>query len=130
MATPANQKKKSLFRHPKSPSVDGNSGMSAKTKRHFDHVRQKMLAFVDRQQRLEIDAMQQFEHHPRTVFLDQQKAPQHRTPQVGHRNMFTPALGVRHHQQPQLHQQLPHLALATPQVDRRGVRRSPNAPHF
>lgn len=113
-------KKKGFF-HQKSPALDGGSGMSAHTKRHFDRVKQKMFAFVDRQQRMEIDAMQQFDHQP--MFLDQQRAPPQRSPHMGHRNVFTPALGHKQHHQPQIHKQLPHLALATPQFDRRAGRR-------
>lgn len=140
MATPVDHKKKSLHQHRPPAPVDGGSGMSVKTKRHFDRVKQKMFAFVDRQQQFEHDAMQPpapmpFSRHLPSPFLDQRKAPaqpsHHRTPQLGHKHHHVPSQG-------QLHKQLPHLGLATPQVNRRegrsrmhqDGRRSPNVAFF
>jgi len=102
-------------------SRDGDSGMSADTKRHFENVKQKMFAFVERQQQLELDGNQlapPIPFHPGSQrhFHDQNKALQppqlhhHRTPAPSHKHLHAP-LGA--------HKQLPHLALATPQVARR-----------
>jgi hypothetical protein len=119
--------KKKSSHHADRNSRDESSGMSASTKRHFDNVKRKMFAFVDRQERMELGGMHLAPppppfHHPSPppppmIFGDQIKAP--RQPS-GHR---TPVPSRKHLQPP--HQQLPpHLAFATPQVHRR-VGKSP-----
>jgi hypothetical protein len=97
---------------------DGATGMSASTKRHFERVKQKMFAFVGRQQTFEADGMH-FQpppphhfHHPQPFFADQNKAPRQRS----------------HHHTPQPpRKQLPNIAFATPQIARRGGKPSSSA---
>jgi hypothetical protein len=106
-------RKKKLF-------VRDGSGMNPETKRHFENVKQKMFAFVNRQQQLEADGnllAPPLPFHPSSqrLFADQNKAfkPQlhhHRTPAPSHKHPHAPSSA---------HKQLPHLALATPQVARR-----------
>ncbi len=103
--------KKKLSHHADRNSRDGSSGMSASTKRHFDHVKRKMFAFVDRQERMELGGMH-LAPPPPMMFGDHGKAPKqpshHRTPAPARKHLHPP------------HQQLPpHLAFATPQVHRR-----------
>ncbi len=96
------------------------SGMSAETKRHFENVKRKMFAFVDRQQQLEADGNHlapplPFHPSPQRLFADQNQVPKpqlhhHRTPAPSHKHLHPPSSA---------HKQLPHLALATPQVARR-----------
>jgi hypothetical protein len=143
-ANSADQKKK-FFRRVDRNARDGSSGMSASTKRHFENVKRKMFAFVDRQQTMEYDGMQlppplpfHRHHHPQ-VFVDQKIAPKppshHRTPTPSRQHLHTPVPSRQHLQTPvPSHKQLPHLALATPQAARRGGkfgdRLSPNVAIF
>ncbi len=99
--------------------VDKASGMSARTKRHFENVKRKMFAFVDQQQQIEGDANRlapppPLHFGPPRVFADQKglkSRPRHgRSPMSRGKHLQTPL---------SLHKQLPHLALATPQVARR-----------
>ena len=108
---------------------DPRDGMSASTKRHFDHVKRKMLAFVDRQHRrkkvdrgMQLPPPMPFRHNapppPPHIFADQNRAPRqfarHPTPlvlhkQQGHFPGHTPP-----------HKQLAgHHGFATPQIPQR-----------
>ncbi|UJR22379.1 hypothetical protein I4U23_025441 [Adineta vaga] len=100
---------------------DYRDGMSVSTKKHFDHVKRKMLAFVDRQHRRKKSdrAMQPpvpFHHKPNPVFPDQNRAPKpamhHPTPLLLHKQqgMF-PGHGAQ--------KQLAHRGFATPQIPHR-----------
>jgi hypothetical protein len=122
-AVRSNQKNK-LFHHVDRNPRDQVTGMSSSTKRHFDHVKRKMLAFVGHQQTMEFDGtlvppLHHFRHHPPPpppppIFVDQNKAlnqpSHHRTPAPPRKHLHVPVAA---------HNQLPHLALATPQVGRR-----------
>ncbi len=133
------KKKLSLFadRDPR----DGGSGMSASTKRHFDHVKRKMFAFVDRQNRRKTDAAMNLPaplpFHPNRppVFADQNRAPifadRNRAPIFPDQNRapnprsHQPTPLLLHKQTPQFqrhtppHRPVPPRAFATPQVHRR-----------
>jgi hypothetical protein len=113
-AVNSDHKKKSLHHVDRTPR-DGGSGMNAQTQRHFEHVKRKLFAFVDRQHRLETDAMHLSPpihpmHNPQAMFVDQKKVSKHR---------LIPPSPVPSHKHSSAHRQLPHLALATPQMARR-----------
>ncbi|CAF4719725.1 unnamed protein product [Rotaria socialis] len=129
------RKKKHSAHADRSPR-DGPDGMSFSTKRHFNNVKRKMFAFIDKKYQEPTNGMllaPPSAHHrppPSPMFVDQNKAPHQRahfhTPMFVDQNkaphqrahFHTPAL-PRHQGQLQLHKQLPHLALATPQMHRR-----------
>ena len=108
MAAAAQRKKKLVL---------DRSGMSADTKRHFEHVKQKMFAFLDQRKQLEADgnSFTPPTPAPRRFVPDQNKAL--KAPVQHHR---TPAPPRKHPHAPSAHhKQMVHLALATPQVARR-----------
>ena len=82
----------------------------------LDHVKRKLIAFVERQHRHEADAMHLSPpmihpmHNPQAMFVDQKKLSKHR---------LVPSSPVPSHKHSSAHRQLPHLALATPQMARR-----------
>jgi hypothetical protein len=107
--------KKKSSHHVDRSARDGGNGMNAETKRHFDHVKRKMFAFVERQHRFETDAMHLSppvhpSHNHQPMFFDQKRVSKHR---------LTPPSPVPSRKSVPAHQQLPHLALATPQLARR-----------
>ena len=107
-AVNSDHKKKSSH-HVDRNSRDGGSGMSAATKRHFDHVKRKMFAFVDRQQRMELGGMHLAPPppfhppppRPPLIFADQHKAPKqplhHRTPAPGRKHLQVHLINNYHH---------------------------------
>ncbi|CAF0872720.1 unnamed protein product [Adineta steineri] len=105
---------------------DPRDGMSASTKRHFDHVKRKMLAFVDRQHRrkktdrgMQYPPLPPFQHHPPPppAFADKNRAPKqlgrHATPLLLHKQ----SPHFPGHVTPQ--KQLMHHGFATPQAQHR-----------
>ena len=99
-------------------------GMSASTKRHFDHVKRKMLAFVDRQHRrkksdraIQMPASAPFHHKPPPIFADQNRPPKpaihHPTPLLLHKpqGIFPGQHGPQ--------KNLVHRGFATPQIPHR-----------
>lgn len=114
---------------------DGGSGMSSATKRHFDEVKRKMFAFVDRQHRLEADGQhlapppqvhhRHHHHHPspQPMFVDHNKLPKQQQQQQLHRR--TPPAPVHKEfltPSPPRRQVPSHLVLGTPQINRRIVK--------
>lgn len=102
---------------------DRRDGMTDDTRRHFENVKRKMFAFIDRQQRGNVDrsqlADQSVPHRTPQRFSNEPKAdpaPQHHhhhhrgPPDAARKIVRTP---MAPHRQPQ------HVPFATPQVAHR-----------
>ncbi|CAF3305709.1 unnamed protein product [Rotaria sp. Silwood2] len=131
MAVNVDHKKKRSF-HFNHILHDKGNNMSASTKRHFESIKRKLFAFADNQSRMEFDGRNtpppppsphpshvSSHQHPQSLCVEQNRTPKQRS-----HHHYTPSLSHKILPQHQdqllpLHQQLPHLALATPRLARR-----------